>query len=162
MNRSNERFVGFVGAIVKVLAIARKTLLELLRGRMTAVLTLFFPVAVVVFYYVAFEETDQGLAKYLTLLVFDRDRGSVAGVGPPWQAGKALVDALRETEFENSPVFNVVEIDDRKSGEVALREHKAALLLEIPADFSTSLYSLTQGREEGAPAALHLVGAPES
>lgn len=128
---------------MKILGIARKTLLELWREPLLIGLLLLFPVLLVAFYYVAFGQTKEGLATYLKLLVMNDD------VGP---TGAALVDVIRETEYDGDPVFDVVIATDRNVAEIALREHKAALLLVIPADFTQSLTA------QETPATVRLVG----
>ena len=137
---------------MKALNIARKTLLELWREPLTLGLLLGFPILLIVFYYVAFGETEQGLAKYLTVLVVNEDIGD-------WGAGAQLVEVMCAAEFEGSPVFEISVVTDRRTAEIALRERKAALLLLIPPDFSQSLLDAVAG---GPPAALSLLGDPNS
>ncbi len=132
---------------MKILAIARKTLLELWREPLLIGLLLLFPVLLVIFYYVAFGQTKDGLASYLKLLVMNDDAGP---------AGTALVEAIRETEYNGDLVFDVTIATDRNTAEIALREHKAALLLVIPSDFTQSL------TVQQAPATVRLVGDASS
>lgn len=139
---------------MKALGIARKTLLELLREPLLLGLAFIFPVALVVLYYVAFGESDEGLAKYLAVSVVNED-GGAAG----WQAGADLVDVLRATEWEGLPVFGVTVVAARDEAEIALRERKIALLLLIPPDFSETLLAAPAG---GPPAEITLVGDPAS
>ena len=119
---------------MKALWIAQKSLRELWREPLLLGLLLFFPMALVGFYYFAFGQTAQGLATYLAVLVINED----AGAGQ-WQAGEDMVEAVRAAEWEGDPVFDVQVVDDRAAAETALRERKAALLLSIPADFSERL-----------------------
>ncbi len=132
---------------MKILAIARKTLLELWREPLLIGLLLLFPVLLVIFYYVAFGQTKDGLASYLKLLVMNDDAGP---------AGTALVEVIRETEYNGDLVFDVTIATDRNTAEIALREHKAALLLVIPSDFTQSL------TVQQAPATVRLVGDASS
>ncbi len=132
---------------MKIIAIARKTLLELWREPLLIGLLLLFPVLLVIFYYVAFGQTKDGLASYLKLLVMNDDAGP---------AGTALVEAIRETEYNGDLVFDVTIATDRNTAEIALREHKAALLLVIPSDFTQSL------TVQQAPATVRLVGDASS
>jgi ABC-2 type transport system permease protein len=147
---------------MKALVIARKTLRELLRERMTAGLMLIFPVLLVGFYYVAFGQTEQGLAKYLSILVLNRDSGTATANYERWNIGQELIDLMREAEFEGDPIFNVTEVEDRLAAEITLREHKASLLMEIPSDFSDTFVEALQGEGIVSPAELILIGAPES
>jgi ABC-2 type transport system permease protein len=139
---------------MKALSIARKTLLELVREPLLLGLAFAFPILLILFYYVSFGETGQGLAKYLVLLVINDDAG-VAIEGQPWQAGAQLVDALRQVEWEGKPVFDVSLVVDRPRAEIALRERKVALMLAIPTGFSQALLDAASG---GPPATLSLVG----
>jgi ABC-2 type transport system permease protein len=132
---------------VRTLWVARKTLLELWREPLLLGLLLLFPVAIVGFYYVAFGETEGGLATYLSLQVLNEDEGGT---------GLEVIEVLRATEWEGNPVFDVVLTADRPSAYTALRERKAALLLVIPPHFSAAL-------ESGEyPAELSLAGDPHS
>jgi ABC-type multidrug transport system permease subunit len=154
---------------MKVLTIARKALFELWREPLLWGLELAFPVLMIALYYVAFGETDQGMAKFLAVLVINEDSGvaaldctaDVAGgpCGGPWQAGSQLVDALRATEWEGKPVLAVSEVADRREAENVLRERKAALLLVIPPDFTRSLLGASTG---APPATVSLLGDPTS
>ncbi len=136
-----------VGATMKTLGVARKTLLELWREPLLLGLLLLFPVVLVGFYYVAFGQTEGGLATYLSLLVLNEDEGHTGG---------ELVEVLRATEWDGDPVFDVELVTDRRAAEIALRERKVALLLVIPPDFSAVLSSRTY------PAELSLAGDPNS
>jgi ABC-2 type transport system permease protein len=117
---------------VKTLWVTRKTLLELWREPLLLGLLLLFPVALVGFYYVAFGQTEGGLATYLSLQVLNEDEGG---------AGDGLIEVLRAAEWEGDPVFDLVLTADRSSADIALRERKAALLLVIPPNFSATLAS---------------------
>jgi ABC-2 type transport system permease protein len=132
---------------MKALSVARKTILELWREPLLLGLLLFFPVALVGFYYVAFGQTEGGLATYLSLLVLNEDEGP---------AGVQLIEALRATEWDGDPVFQVEPATDRRAAEIALRERKVALLLVIPPDFTAALSA------GPSPAELSLVGDPNS
>ena len=132
---------------MKALGVARKTLVELWREPLLLGLLLLFPVVLIGFYYVAFGQTEGGLATYLSLLVLNEDEG---------QAGGELVEVLRETEWDGEPVFDVGLVTDRRAAEIALRERKVALLLAIPTDFTKALSAGTH------PAELYLAGDPNS
>jgi ABC-2 type transport system permease protein len=133
---------------MKALSIARKTLLELIREPILPALVFLFPALLLVFYYVAFGGTRQGLAGYLTVLVLDEDGG---------QAGEALVEALRGAEYEGQPVFEVVPVTGRRAAEITLRERKASLLILIPPDFSERTLQAA-GATSGPPAQVTIVG----
>jgi ABC-2 type transport system permease protein len=114
------------------------------------------------FYYVAFGQTEQGLAKFLSIMVLNRDSGVVTPDGERWNIGQELIGLMREAEFEGDPIFSVTEVDDRQEAEITLREHKASLLMEIPADFSDTFVDALQSEGTASSAELILIGAPES
>jgi ABC-2 type transport system permease protein len=132
---------------MKALYVARKTLIELWREPLLLGLVLFFPVALVSFYYVAFGQTEGGLSTYLSMLVLNEDEGYLGG---------ELVAVLQSTEWEGDPVFDVSLVSERRSAEIDLRERKAALLLVIPPDYTAALLSGDRVAE------LALVGDPNS
>jgi ABC-2 type transport system permease protein len=132
---------------MKSLSVARKTLIELWREPLQLGLLLLFPVVLVAFYYVAFGQTEGGLATYLSLLVLNEDEG---------QSGVELVEVLRAAEWDGEPVFDIEPATDLREAEIALRERKVALLLEIPPDFSAVLAAGVH------PAELSLAGDPNS
>jgi ABC-2 type transport system permease protein len=144
---------------MKAISIARKTLLELLREPLLLGLALVFPILLIALYFVAFGQTDEGLAKFLAVLVVNEDAGVIQSEGNQWQAGAQLIDVLRATEWEGMPVFNVSVVADRGAAEIALRERKAALLLAIPPNFTEALLAVPAG---GPPAEISLVGDPAS
>jgi ABC-2 type transport system permease protein len=132
---------------MRAFAVARKTLVELWREPLLLGLLLLFPVVLVAFYYVAFGQTEGGLATYLSLLVLNEDEGPTGG---------ELVAMLRTTEWDGEPVFDIELVTDRRAAEIALRERKVALLLVIPSGFTAALSSGTH------PAELLLAGDPNS
>jgi hypothetical protein len=75
------------GIARKSLVIARKSLVELWREPLFLGLLLFFSMALVGFYYLAFGQTESGLATYLTVLVMNEDTGAAEPGGGHWQAG---------------------------------------------------------------------------
>lgn len=137
---------------MKVLGIARKSLVELVREPLLLGLAFVFPLVLVGLYYVAYGETDEGLARYLAIWVVNEDEG-VEG----WQGGQQLIEVLRATEWEGLPVFDVRVVADRAAAEIALRERKVALLLSIPPGFSRAVQS-----PAARPAEVTLVGDPGS
>ncbi len=138
---------------MKILSIARKTLLELIREPLLLGLLIGFPIALIGFYYIAFGQTDQGLATYLTVLVINEDQGASLD-GRQWQAGDDLVDTIQAAEFQGQPIFNVKAAADRRTAEITLREHKTALLIIIPPDFTERIAT--------EDTTLKLVGDPNS
>jgi ABC-2 type transport system permease protein len=147
---------------MKAFSIARKTVLELWREPLLLVLMLLFPTLLVGFYYLAFGQTEEGLATYLNVLIVNEDAGATIADNSTWQAGKELIDVIRAEEFEGQPVFNVNVVTDRRPAEIALREHKASLLLVIPSDFTQALVDGIAGMTPASPAIVSLVGDPGS
>jgi len=135
---------------MKVLSVARKTLIEYLREPLLLGLLFAFPIMMLGFYDIAFGETDQGLAKYLQVWVLNQDSGEM---------GAQLVSLMQEVEWEDRPVFEVTLVTQRRAAEIAVRERKISLLLVIPPDFSAALAA---GGENHPPAVVSLVGYPAS
>jgi ABC-2 type transport system permease protein len=140
------------------LSIARKTLRELVRERLSLGLVFVFPILILGFYYVAFGDTDPGLAKYMRLLAVNEDVGATTDDGQQRQEGARLLNLLRALEFEGQAMFDVTEVRDPQAAEIALREHKAALLLTIPPDFTSSLLA----PDGAAPSTIALTGDPNN
>lgn len=145
----------------KALYVARKTLRELWREPMLLGLMLAFPIMILGFYYIAFSQTDEGLAKHLKVWVINQDTGATSVEGEPWRAGDQLIDLMRGIKFQGAPIFDLSEMTDRHAAEISLREHKIALLLTIPPDFSQTLADASAGRST-SPALISLVGDPNS
>ncbi len=144
---------------MKAFSIARKTLRELWREPLLLGLLLFFPTLLVGFYYIAFGQTEEGLATYLNVLVVNQDTGVTTADGSTRQAGGDLVNEIRTEEYEDQPVFNVTLVTDPRPAEIALRERKASLLLVIPPNFSQTLAAAD---EPASPAIVSLIGDPNS
>jgi ABC-2 type transport system permease protein len=139
------------------LTIARKTLIEYLREPLLIGILFAFPVMIVFFYYVAFGETDQGMAKYLKILVKNQDQGGIWD-GETWQAGEDLIETIRQAKFEGSPIFDVTNVTDVEVAEIALRENKASLMLVIPPDFTQALMAGINRETGPSPTTLTLIG----
>jgi ABC-2 type transport system permease protein len=155
------------GYVDRTLSITRKTLLELLREPLLLGLMLLFPPMLVGFYYIAFGQTESGLATYLHVLVVNEDAGVTMTDGTSldsqdrrWQASEELIEVMRETEYEGQPVFDVAVVTDRRAAEIALRERKASLLLAIPPDFTQAVVDGSAGVDRASPAIVSLVGDP--
>lgn len=143
---------------MKAWYVARKTMLELAREPLLIGILFVFPVMLVWMYDIAFGNTDQGLASFLKLLVLNQDCAcSNAGL----DLGETLVQSLEGLEFEGKPVFEVTRLTDQRSAEIALREHKATLLMVIPDGFTTTLTRAAQGKEF-TPVEIKLVGETTS
>jgi ABC-2 type transport system permease protein len=144
---------------MKAISIARKTLLELWREPLLLGLLFVFPIMLVWLYDIAFGQTDQGLSKFLKLLVSNQD--SVATTSSP-RFSDELVQSIRQIQFEGQPVFELTLVSDENAALNTLREHKAAMLLVIPPDFTSTLTRFVQGATSGAPVTIKLVGDPTS
>jgi ABC-2 type transport system permease protein len=143
---------------MKTFSIARKTLRELWRERLSLSLTFLFPLMMLVFYYIAFGETDQGIAKHLRLLVLNQDLGATAAGGEHQRAGEQFISLMRALKHEGKPLFDVSVVSDRGVAEIALREQKAALLLTLPPNFTSSLLDPAPA----SPAVVSLTGDPNA
>ena len=139
---------------MKILRVAIKTLVELWREPMHLALMLFFPILLVLFYYVAFGQTATGgIGAYLRVLVLNRDAG---------EAGDQLVAALGALELEGKPVLDVDIVADEEAARIALLERKAALLLIVPPDFGQAVAGARSAVPSTSPAVLEIVGDPGS
>ena len=146
---------------MKALAISRKIILEYLREPLLLGLIFAFPVLLLFFYYIAFGGTSQGMAKHLKIMVLNQDEG-VALNGEQRNLGQRLIAELSAAQFEGSPIFDIREVAVQNEAEIALREQKAALLLVIPLDFSSTITSASQAAEISSPTRLSMVGYPSS
>lgn len=144
---------------MKILGVARKTLLELWREPMLWALLFVFPAMMVWLYDFAYGETDQGLARFLKIQVMNQDLGDVALSQP---LGDQLIEMIAATDFEGRPLFEITHITDRRLAEIALQEHKSLLLLVIPSNFSPALMQAAQGAANVDPPTIQLVGDPAS
>jgi len=133
---------------MRALLIARKTIWEAWREPQLLGVFLVFPALMIAIYYAAFGQPAQSMARYLNILIWDQDGGAQA---------QEFVGAIRDMQFEGSPVFGVEMVSAQAEAETSLAEHQAALLLVIPDGFSRSLQS-----ESARPAAVRLVGDPLS
>jgi ABC-2 type transport system permease protein len=143
---------------MKALSIAYKTLIELLREPLLLGLMLFFPVVLVGFYYVAFGRTEGGLATVLSVLVVNEDAGAETAENGLWRAGEDLIQLLRQAEWDGEPILEVKVVTDRRAAEIALQEHKVALLLAIPPGFTRALVDGATTVTGVSPAVVSLVG----
>ncbi len=126
----------------KSLRIAWKSMLEFWREPLLSMLLLFFPALLIGLYYLAFGQTNQGLALYLRVMVKNEDQGNL---------GAALVAEIQQAAYEGKPVFELSSQADERMAAIALREGKAALLLVIPPDFSAGLERLKGGKTAPPP-----------
>ncbi|MDD3824978.1 MAG: ABC transporter permease [Anaerolineae bacterium] len=139
---------------MKVLRVAQKTLVELWREPMHLALMLFFPIILVLFYYVAFGQTESaGIGAYLRVLVLNRDTSG---------AGEQLVAAMDALEFEGKPVLDVDMVASEEDARIALLERKAALLVIVPPDLGDALAGASRGVPRASPAVVEVVGDPGS
>lgn len=132
---------------MRLLSVLRKSLREQVRDFWTLSLTLVLAPFFVVFYWLLF---GGGSTTY-RVLVINRDDGAKLG-GVVWNAGSELAGALDDVTYrDGQPVIIVQSLTDRAKAEKLLKDRKAALLVEIPADFSRSLLA-------EKPASLEVVG----
>jgi ABC-2 type transport system permease protein len=143
---------------MKIWCITRKTLLELWREPLLLGLMLFFPLTLVGVYYLAFGQTNQGLASYLSIAVVNDDAGAILTDNSVRRAGTELIEAIRQAEFEGQPVFQVNLATGPRRAEITLREHKTSLVLFIPSNFTQVLLAGAAGNPPPAPATVSLVG----
>jgi ABC-2 type transport system permease protein len=121
---------------MNALRIARKTLLEYLREPQLLWIILLGPVVLVAMMYSIFLPARQQLASYLRVMIVSEDNGP---------AGALLTGMIRDYRWDGDLVFQLLDATDRDTALVTLRENKAAMLLEIPRDFSSALESAQAG-----------------
>ena len=147
---------------MKALLLARKYVRELLRERMTLALLLLFPAAIIVFYYIAFGETEEGLAKFLSEMVLDQDQGYTDPQGERFRASESLIALMGEAELEGEPLFKLRLIQNQEAGAIALQEHRVALMVVIPPNFSQAISQLARDPTAATPIQITLHGDPHS
>ncbi len=142
------------------LAVAMKSLREALREPQLLAVALACPVVLVLVYFAAFGQTDDGLSRFLHVLVLDRDEGVALPDGGRWNAGEELVEAIRTLRIDGQPAFTVQAVEDVERADALLRERKATLLLTIPTGFSRAVLDARTGKMFALPAAVTLTGDP--
>ena len=146
---------------MKSIAIARKIIREYFREPLLLGLIFTFPVILLLFYFIAFGETDQGMAKHLKIMVINQDQG-IQSEGQNINMGHQLIQAIRLAEFEGDPIFDIFSVGEQGDAEIALREHKAAALIVIPEDFSQLLHTSITERSLPEQVSITLRGYPTS
>ncbi len=141
-------------------AVTLKTLREAVREPQLLAITLACPVVLVLAYQVAFGSSEQGLSRFLHLLVLDRDAGVELPGGGSWVAADELVEALETIRVDGKPAFSVRRVDDPDAAEALLRERRATALLTIPEGFSRALLDARNGRPFALPATVVLTLDP--
>lgn len=126
----------------QTLMVAWKSMLESWREPLLTLILLIFPATMIGLYYMAFGQTSQGLASILHVMVKNDDRGEM---------GARLVAEIENATYEGKRVFEVTLQPDEGMAEIALREGKSALLMVIPAEFSTRLEGLAAGQAGRLP-----------
>ncbi|MGB7540052.1 MAG: ABC transporter permease [Anaerolineales bacterium] len=134
---------------MNIFRIARKTLIEYLREPQLFLFILCGPPFLVLLWYMIWIPAKDRLGDYLKIQVINRDSGG---------EGSALVDMLREIEFEGKPALDVKLIDGEEQGLISLREAKAGLMLVIPSDFTRALEDARAGKAAHPPAEIEYVG----
>ena len=122
---------------MKLISVLRKTVREQLRDVWTLVLTLALTPFFLLVYWLMF---GGGSTSYDVLLLNADQGASLAGV--QWNAGHQIAMALEAARYENgSPILDVATTSDRAGAEQKLRDRDAALLIDVPADFSAAIQS---------------------
>jgi ABC-type polysaccharide/polyol phosphate export permease len=147
---------------LKALAISHKILLEYLREPLLLGLIFAFPVILLLFYAIAFGESNQGMAKYLKIMVLNQDIGATALDGKSLNLGEEFIASIIAAQFEGFPIFDVTQVPAQSPAEIALREHKAAVLLVVPPDFSQVLLREAARGGTATSTKIFLVGYPSS
>jgi ABC-2 type transport system permease protein len=132
-----------LGSGARLLSVARKSLLELVREPQLLAMVLVFPLTLVVIYQVAFGRDHGGLSQVLHLQVLDEDAGTtVFGVG--WNSGRQLREELRSLTVAERPVFHLEQVHDPDLAAIAVAERRVTGQLQVPAEFSHAIAYGTQ------------------
>jgi ABC-2 type transport system permease protein len=135
---------------MKMLQVARKTILEAWREPQLFGLLLVFPALLIMIYFYAFGGANsQGMSQYITVMVYNQDAGP---------HGTELIQAMREAQFDGKAVFTLQFTDNPQDAQMPLKEHKLAMLLTIPPNFSQKIEAARTGGSEMA--VLRLDGDP--
>ncbi|MBN1267112.1 MAG: ABC transporter permease [Anaerolineales bacterium] len=140
---------------MRILSVFWKSLREQLRQPLVLSLTLLLPAMFVMLYWMFFP--GGGSTSY-SVLILNMDKGTQQEDGSSLYAGEDLIEELASVRYQSGdPLLSIKKIENRAEAEQKLRDRKAALLLVIPADFSTGMAKLTAG-ETADPVHLTIVG----
>ena len=138
---------------MRALAIAGKTLREMLREPLIVGAAFGFPLLLLLIYQLSFGKPAGGFADLLEIMVLRQDAGATV-------ASDQLVRALRDERFEGLPVYTVVEVSDPASARQAVAEHKATALLVLGRGFEDAVARTRAGELSLADIPVSLVGSP--
>jgi ABC-2 type transport system permease protein len=140
---------------MRLLGIFRKCLREQVREPWLIGLSLAFAPLFVLIYY--FMTGGTGSTSY-AVLVIDNDRPVALRDGSTLDAGRDLVQALRDLSYQSgNPLLRVSTLEDRAEADRLLHNRDAAALVIIPPDFSATLKAWLEG-DRSARADLTFVG----
>lgn len=143
---------------MKIPAVAKKTLLELIREPQLLFIGFGFAVILLSIYYVAFGETEKGMSDLLKVLVVNNDT-DVDYKETHRNIGNEFVDELKGITFDGKPVLDVTRVTNHKAAEISLKEGKASLMLVLPADLSQALLGgFPNNTKTGKPSVISFVG----
>jgi ABC-type polysaccharide/polyol phosphate export permease len=134
---------------MNIFRIVRKTLIEYWREPQLFLFILSGPPFLVLMWYMIWIPAKDRLGDFLKIQVINRDSGA---------EGAALMDMLRAVEFDGKPALDVKAVESEDQGMISLREGKAALLLVIPAGFTSALEDARTGKAANPPAEIKYVG----
>lgn len=128
---------------MRMLAVARTSLRELVRTPMVPVLSLvlapFFVLLIWAFY-------PSGGSTTYAVVVVDQDAGATSAAGTAVHAGPDAVAALSDLAYPSGePILEVREVPDRAAATTEIREHRALVFLELPPTFSASVVAAREG-----------------
>lgn len=133
---------------MRMLAVARTSLRELVRTPMVPVLSLvlapFFVLLIWAFY-------PSGGSTTYAVVVVDQDAGAASATGDV-HAGTDAVAALSDLAYPSGdPILEVREVADRDAATTEIREHRALVFLELPPTFSASVVAAREGSSGDVP-----------
>lgn len=127
---------------MRVLTVARVSLLQQLRNPLVPLLTLTFAPFLVLLIWMFF---PSGGSTTYTVIVVDSDAGVATDSGL-YRAGPEAVAAMSRPQEDGGPVaLDVVPSSDPGAARKAIADRRAVVLVELPADFSAQLVAARDG-----------------
>jgi ABC-2 type transport system permease protein len=127
---------------MRFLSVFRKSIKEQLRDITVLGLTLVFAPLFVYLYWLFFPSGSTSF----NVLVLNHDKGTQLPNGDPFWAGEQVVETLNGVTYpDGNPLLRVRTVEDPSEVASLLRDREATVYIDIPEDFSRSLFAAQQG-----------------
>jgi ABC-2 type transport system permease protein len=127
---------------MRFLSVFRKSIKEQLRDITVLGLTLVFAPLFVYLYWLFFPSGSTSF----NVLVLNHDKGTQLPNGDPFWAGEQVVKTLNGVTYpDGNPLLRVRTVEDPSEVASLLRDREATVYIDIPEDFSRSLFAAQQG-----------------